>query len=217
MTRVLFVSVFLLLLSLLTLPVVSVADGEPSANGSFQISMENGQSRQINFTARLASDGRTSGEITVKDQPRTSDPKAQTNSTGVDAPPPFYAKAVCDCLMISGIEAALSGTVTESSWEGYVGRRVLLVVQDGDSITPPLRDKLTFGFYKISKKDWLVTDSERPEEGTAATWVATDSERYDDAGTLSQQSEGVTCESFPISSHSFIGSKQGRGKIEVTR
>ncbi len=218
MTRILFTSVLLLLLWILTSPVVSVADGEPSANGSFQIALDNGQSREINFNARLATNGSTLGEIIVRDQSKPGDEKAKSKSdAGEAAPELFYAKAVCDCLVIKGIEAALSGTVTESSREGYVGRRVLLVVQDGDSIAPPLRDKLTFGFYKIAKKEWLVTDSERPDEGMAPTWVAIDSERPDDAGTLSQKSEEINCDTFPISAHSFIGSKQGRGKIEVRR
>jgi hypothetical protein len=217
MKRVLFTSILVVLLSSLSLPVVTVADGEQSANGSFQVSMENGQSREIKFSARLASDGSTSGEITFRDQSVKSDPKSQTRSNEVEAAPPFYAKAECDCLAIKGIEAIIGGTITEASLESYVGRRVLLVVQDGDSITPPLRDKLTFGFYKTTTKNWVATDAERPDDGPAPTWVATDAERPDDAGTVSQKSEQVTCESFPISAHSFIGSKQGRGKIEVRR
>jgi hypothetical protein len=253
MTRVLFVSVLLLLLSLLTLPVVTGADEDgPSANGSFQIILENGRSREVNFNARLASDGSTTGEIIFRDAVSATDPKlagtklaanenaseasnaakatnanevanattasnSSESASGSGSAPPFYAKAVCDCLMIKGVEAVLSGTITEASLENYVGRRVLLVVQDGDSLTPPLRDKLTFGFYKTITKNWLATDGERADDGPAPAWVATDAERPDDVGTLSQKSEQVTCESFPISAHSFIGSKQGRGKIEVRR
>lgn len=224
MTKVLCASVILLLLAILALPVVSMSEDERSANGSFQVSMENGQSRDINFSVRLTSDGSTSGEITFRDRPvistlksKSPDPKSQSHINGEDAAVPFYAKAECDCLMIKGIEAVIGGTITEASVENYVGRRVLLVVQDGDSLKPPLRDKLTFGFYKITPKNWIATDAERPDDGPAPTWVATDAERPDDAGTLSQKSEQITCESFPISAHSFIGSKQGRGTIEVRR
>lgn len=201
--------------SLLTFRTVAQGDG-PSASGAFKISMENGQSRDIKFNARQASDGNTSGEITFQDS--ATDKKSTANNSASEAALPFYARANCDCLMIKGIEAVLSGTITEASQETYVGRRVLLVVQDGDSLTPPLRDKLTFGFYRNPKKGWLATDAERPDEqGPPPTWVATDAERSDDTGVMSQKNEEITCESFPISSHSFIGSKVGKGKIEVHR
>jgi hypothetical protein len=242
MTRVFFPSVLLLLLSVLTLPVVTGADEDgPSASGTFQITLDNGLSREVNFSARSASDGSITGEIIFRDAVSTASPKLAATKNAAKAPngnevdnataavnpsesaregssaPPFYAKAVCDCLRIKGIEAVMSGTITEASLENYVGRRVLLVVQDGDSLTPRLRDKLTFGFYKTTATNWLATDAERPDDGPAPTWVATDAERPDDAGTLSQKSEQVTCESFPISAYSFIGSKQGSGKIEVRR
>lgn len=231
-------SIFLLLLlfSSFALSGVIVPDEDgPSANGSFQISMENGISRDIKFNARSAQDGSTTGEIVFRDATPAPDPKsaninkgtepanslraANSNKSGSETVTalPFYAKAVCDCLSVKGIEAVMSGTITESSLENYVGRRVLLVVQDGDSITPPLRDKLTFGFYRTITKNWVATDGERPDAGGAPTWVATDAERPDDLGALSQKSEQITCESFPISAHSFISSKQGRGTIEVRR
>jgi hypothetical protein len=141
MKRVLFTFAVVLLLSSFKWPAVTVADGNgPFANGNFQISMENGQSREIKFNARLARDGSTSGEITFRDDVSASESKSSGNSNTGEAAP-FYAKAVCDCLVVKGIEAVIGGTITEASLENYIGRRVLLVVQDGDSITPPLRDK----------------------------------------------------------------------------
>jgi hypothetical protein len=94
---------------------------------------------------------------------------------------------------------------------------VVLVVQDGDSLTPALRDKLTWGFYRSTAKNWIATDSERPDEAAAVGWIATDAERPDDTGQISQKTDEVNCESFPISSFSFVGAKFGRGKIEVRR
>jgi hypothetical protein len=219
MKRVLFTSVLLLFLSSFTLPVGTIADGgAPSVNGSFQISLENGQSRDVKFDATQASDGSTTGEITFRDAGGVAtDSKASKYIEVSEALPPFFAKAKCDCLVVQGIEAVLSGTVTESSREDFIGRRVLLVIQDGDSLTPALRDKLTFGFYRTTAKSWVATDAERPEEGPSPTWVATDSERPDDTGTIAQKSEEVTCGSFPISAHNFIGAKQGKGKIQITR
>lgn len=197
---------------------VAETDG-PSASGTFQVSIVNGETRQITFDATASRDGNTTGEITFQDVgPVVADGKAPVKGAAGEAEPRFYVKALCDCLVVEGIEAALSGTVTESSRKDFIGRRVVLVVQDGDSLTPPLRDKLTFGFYSTSAKGWLPTDGELPaDQGPPPTWVATDAERTDDAGILSQKDERITCHSFPISAYSFIGAKEGKGKIEVTR
>jgi len=220
MTRVVVVSLLLVSLLSLILPGSSVAHTEgPAANGSFQISLGNGQTENIEFEARTASDGNITGEITFRQMPTdVAAPKSTVDGEPVEATAPFYAKATCDCLAVKGNEAALSGTITESSLKYYIGRKVVLVVQDGDSLTPPVRDKLTFGFYRNTTKGWVETDGERPEEQSPApNWVATDAERPDDVGILAQKSEGITCESFPILSYSFIGEKQGKGKIQVTR
>lgn len=220
MKRVLFTSLLLLLLlsSSLSLSGVIRAGGEgPSASGNFQISLEDGKSRDIIFNARLASDGSTTGEITFRDGLSASEPKAAADNAS-EAAPPFYAKAVCDCLVVEGIQAVMGGIITEASLKEYVGRRVLLVVQDGDSITPPLRDRLTFGFYRTTAKRWVATDGERPEEQIQqGGWVAKDAERSDDSGTISQTSEEVTCKTFPSSLHSFIAAKLGKGKIQVSQ
>jgi hypothetical protein len=203
----------------LTLSALAVADTDgPSANGSFQVSFEKGQSRNINFEAKVAQDGNVTGEIVLQDNvPSAPSPAATTNTEETEPLPPFYAKAKCDCLVVQGVEAVLSGTITESSRKSYIGRRVVLAVQDGDSLTPPLRDKLTYGFYSAPANALGASDLERPDEPGRATWVATDSERADDTGVIPQQSEQVTCTSFPISSFNFIGASQGKGKIKITR
>jgi hypothetical protein len=202
-----------------TLPASSVAhtDG-PAANGSFQVLMGDGKREEIEFDARAASDGNVTGEITFR-QTLTDEAAAKSKLDGEsgETVPAFYAKAACDCLTIKGNEAVLSGTITESSVKSYIGRKVLLAVQEGHSLTPPVRDKLTFGFYRNTAKGWVETDEERPEEQTPApNWVATDSERPDDVGILAQKSEEITCESFPILSYSFLSEKQGKGKVQVT-
>ena len=211
----------LLVVSLLSviLPNSSVAhtDG-PAANGSFQVSMGNGQTQDIEFEARAAGDGNVTGEITFRQKPTdAATPKSTLDGEPVEAAQPFYAKATCDCLAVKGNEAVLSGTITESSVKSYIGRKVLLVVQEGHSLTPQVRDKLTFGFYRNTAKGWVETDEERPEEQSPApNWVATDAERPDDVGTLAQKSDEITCESFPILSYSFISEKQGNGKVQVS-
>lgn len=219
MKRLVFASVVVLFFLILTVPELTVAETEgPSANGRFQISMGDGQSRDIEFDARVAIDGNTTGEITFRDTgPVVTKPSTTEETETGGALPPFYVKATCDCLDVQGVEAALSGTVTESSRKNFVGRRVVLVIQDGDSLTPPLRDKLTFGFYGKPINDLGATDNERPDEQGPTTWVATDAERSDDTGVVLKKNQEVTCTSFPISSFNFIGAKQGKGKIQITR
>ena len=201
-------------------PVIIDGGDGPSASGTFKLSLENGVIRDIRFNAKSASDGSTTGEITFQDgrAAATEPQKATGDSEESESTVPFYAKATCDCLVVKGVEAVLSGVVTESSRPTFVGRRVLVVVQDGDSLTPPLRDKLTFGFYRNTTGGWVETDGERPDEqGPAPSWVATDAERPDEAGTINHKSQQVTCERFPMSSHNFISTSQGKGKIQVTR
>jgi hypothetical protein len=219
MKRIAFVSCFSLFFLSLTLAPLTVAHTEgPSANGSFKISFENGQSREVQFDARVAQDGNTTGEITFQDTGvvvRT--PKNADDEEVSPALTPFYAKATCDCLVVQGVEAALSGTVTDSSRKSFIGRRVVVVVQDGDSLTPPLRDKLTFGFYGKPLNVLGATDGERPDEQGPAAWVASDAERADDTGVILQKNQEVTCTSFPIGSFNFLGASQGKGQIQVTR
>lgn len=220
MKRVACVSLLTIILLSFQLPVSTIADWEgPSASGSFQVLVYDGKTQEITFNATVSRDGTASGEITLREISKLSEPKVAAAQSTNGESPAFYAKAVCDCLVVKGIEALIVGTITEASRENYVGRHLLLVVQDGDSITPPLRDKLTFGFYRSITKGWIATDGERSadEQIQAPTWIATDAERPDDIGVLSQKSEEITCESFPISAASFLDSRYGKGKIQVTR
>jgi hypothetical protein len=217
MKRIAFASLLGLLMFSMTWPVLTVAGSDgPSASGSFRVLFEDGSTREINFSAKTAMDGSTSGEIILQDSPAKSAKKPVSEEEPNAGP--FYAKAECDCLTIKGVEAVMSGIVKKSSSESYVGKRVIIVVQDGDSLDPPLRDKLSWGFYKTPTRSWVPVDAERPDEApTSSTWVATDSERPDDVGVLSNKSETIGCDTFPFSSLTFIGSKEGRGKIEVKR
>src|SRR5687767_8780781 len=114
----------ILLLTLLLMgfavPISTVAEGDgPSASGTYEVSVDKSTSREITFNATSAGDGTTTGEITFRDISKVSPPKAVTEQEpGEDAD--FYAKAKCDCLKINGVEAVMSGTVTESSRESYV-------------------------------------------------------------------------------------------------
>jgi hypothetical protein len=220
MKRAFFTLVFVGFLLSAALTVQSWAEGEgPSAIGNFQIVTETGRLQEVKFSARMARDGSTTGEITFRDGIGIKTPAAIVDTGDlIEDSSEFYAKAVCDCLVVRGVEAVMVGTVTESNRETYVGRRILVAVQDGDSLKPPLRDKLTFGFYRKIAKGWLTSDSERDDpQGQAPSWVASDSERTDEAGIIPRQDDELSCESIPLNAHSFISARGGKGTIQVTR
>jgi hypothetical protein len=193
----------------------AAADGR-GVDGNFQFSTATGQTSHIDFSATEQLDGSTLGEMTFAQEGIESD-RSQLDDR--PAPPSkFFLKAQFDCLIIENNKAVMSGTVNEANVPSYIGRRVLLVVEDNSQSTNRRKqDRLTWGLYKVPKSDWLPSDSERPDEnqGLTPTWVAQDAERADDEGVLSNRSEVIGCNTFPLSAFSFIDQKHGHGKIHV--
>lgn len=200
------------------LPSVSAGEEEmPSAFGHYQISISDEPTRTIDFNARLERDGSTAGEMAFQDSRSVLGPKANSDVDSQDASRPFFVKANFDCLTVKGNKAVMGGTITEASLERYLGRRVLLVVQDnGHGVDPAKRDKLTWGLYRVAAAETLLTtDFERSDDQGSVPWLATDAERDDDAGMLSQKSPEIGCSSFPLSAFSFIDAREGRGNVQV--
>jgi hypothetical protein len=213
-------------LTLITLLSVSVLDftsttsfadlEETTVTGSFQINLGEGATRRIEFHASKGVDGRVGGEATFKDDPLPRNEESK-NSDDVDTKP-LFLKAPFDCLVVNGNKAIMSGAVTEASNERYIGRRVIVVAQEnGGPEDSPTRDKMTWGIYRSDKKEWLPGDSERSPENQAGPgwWVATDSEREDDAGISSQKETTIGCQTFPLSSFTFINAGLGKGRVRV--
>jgi hypothetical protein len=195
--------------------VVSDAPGS-TVDGNFQIESQEGPTRRIEFHAIRSLDGTISGETTFRDDAVISSDKTK-DAESTDASTPFFFKANFDCLVIDKNKAVMSGAITESSSRAYLGKRVLVVAQDnGGAIDSSKTDRLTWGIYQSDKHSWLVSDSERPsDEVSQLFWIATDSERLDDAGIPSDKEQIIGCQSFPLSSFSFINAKQGHGSVRV--
>ncbi|HEV7682701.1 MAG TPA: hypothetical protein VGO68_11300 [Pyrinomonadaceae bacterium] len=206
----------LFLLSFVLQVVVAEDDDRPSAAGHFQISIDNEPTKIIDFNARLGSDGIAFGDMSFTFNPSSSDSKPDGEAGPQEKATPFFLKANFDCLIVKGNKAVMGGSVTQASSERYLGRRILLVVQDnGHGTTPALGDKLTWGVYKAPSESGLATDNERPEDLGAGNWVASDAERPDDLGFISQKNEPVGCQSFPLSAFSFLNAREGHGNIRV--
>lgn len=187
------------------------------AKGNFQFSTDSGQTNYIDFNAVEQMDGSTVGEMTFAQDRIEADGNSHFDDQVTLPARWFYLKAEFDCLVVKQNKAVMSGTVSEANLPSYVGLRVLLVVEDNDQGTNgPKQDRLTWGFFRTPKADWLQSDAERSSEqqGTP-TWLAQDSERADDEGVLSNQSDVIGCNTFPISAFSFVDKKHGHGKIHV--
>jgi hypothetical protein len=198
-------------------PLISAASDGPGANGSYQFSTDSGQTSHIDFHVAEQMDGSTVGEMTFDQETIVSDRSGHLDDQST-APSKFYVKAQFDCLVINKNKAVMSGTVSEANLPSYIGRRVLLVVEDNSQGTNGRKqDRLTWGLYKVSKSDWLPSDSERSEEpqGGTPVWIAQDAERADDPGVLSSHSDIIGCNTYPLSAYSFIDEKHGHGKIHV--
>ena len=211
-------SIFLLVSLSIALPTLSFASADgPSATGSFQFAFEDGQPKYLDFNARQQNNGRTVGEMTF------SDPNA-TLVVDPDAPPSPNApttgvsmRASFDCLKITGNRAVMSGLIVESNILNAIGQRVLLVVEDnGEGINAPAVDRLTWGIYQNPATGWTPKDAERDDDnGALLSWIATDAERSDDVGVPSNQSRIIGCQSFPLSSYSFVDIAHGGGNVQV--
>ena len=213
----------ILALSLLTqvIPRATTAQNSgPSANGKFQFTLADGRTRYVEFDAKTQPGGGTRGQMTFNDPqgvPATDVDGASGGAVTAGSPISVYVKAELDCLVVSGNRAVVGGAVTEATLPAYIGQRVLLVVEDnGEGINAPAPDKLTWGVYHSPARNWTPKDAERPDDnGALLTWSATDAERPDDVGISSRPSEVVGCQSFPLSSYSFVDVQHGAGNIQV--
>lgn len=211
-------AVILLLVSLsVALPTLSFAGADgPSATGSFQFTIDEGLPKFLDFNAREQNNGNTVGEMTFTDPNATIvDPDAPPSANGPTTGASI--RATFDCLKISGNRAVMSGIIVESNVLTAIGLRVLLVVEDnGEGINAPVADRLTWGVYQNSATGWIPKDSERDDDnGASLSWLATDAERTDDVGIPSNQSKIIGCQSFPLSSYSFVDIAHGGGNVQV--
>jgi hypothetical protein len=188
----------------------------PSANGTFQFTAGDGSVRYVSFNARIHKDNTVTGEMTYTDpdaapETDTDNPETSIATTGLSV------KANFDCLVINGNRATMSGVIVESNIGAAVGRRVLLVVEDNEqgSRASDL-DKLSWGVYKPNTMNWTPADAELENDlGATLRWTATDYERTDDVGIPSHRDPTIGCQSFPLSSYSFLNIEHGAGNIQV--
>ena len=192
------------------------ADSGPSTNGSFDFAAASGP-LAFEFNARLLNNGSTQGEMTVTGSVDLPDQDVDGEGVGSGAGVVDVSMTVnVDCLVVNGNKAAMSGEVTQSSVDAYIGRRAIMAVEDNGEGKNAAPDRFTWGFYGSPTLTWVATDGELEfDEGAGLSWLATDYEREDDVGIPSHPSTTVDCHTFPASAYALEVLPHGAGNIQV--
>jgi hypothetical protein len=103
-----------------------------------------GGSMNASFYATSGRDGSASGQIHLYDATPLID--QDVDGTGdsalVESPAGVATQAVVNCLVVDGSTAIVGGKVTHSNVKRYLGKQVLLFVEDGAG------GRISWGFYE---------------------------------------------------------------------
>jgi hypothetical protein len=208
--------VFLSTLAIAFFPVVPAAFAQ-SVSGGFHVVTDEGN-RNIEFNAKVNPNGSASGDLkfsgplSVSSQDVDGDGTGDPNATAAT----LSLRVDIDCVKVQDNRAAIAGSVKESSIAAYIGRRILLTVEDGGEGANAEPDRYTWGQYRSTAATWVASDAELEfDPGVGLSWIATDAERTDDAGVSSNHSASVDCKSFPLGSYSLESLPKGSGNIQV--
>jgi hypothetical protein len=193
------------------------AQSGPSTNGSFVFS-SGGYALGAEFNARLHSNGRTSGDLTLTGTVAIPDQDVDgLGSGGGNSVTTVTLKVNVDCLALKGNQAVLTGKIVQSTTPAYAGRHLLLAVEDnGEGVKQPAPDRFMWGVYGAPEAGWIPSDAELTSDpGVGLTWLATDAERVDDIGIPSHRSGVVDCHTFPVGSYSLEDLQHGDGNLQV--
>jgi len=188
-----------------------------SVSGGFHVVTDDG-TRNIEFNAKLDANGSASGDLkftgplSIPDQDVDGDGTGDPSVTATT----LSLRVGIDCLKVQGNRAVLAGLVKESSISAYVGRRMLLTVEDGGEGENAAPDRYTWGQYRSTPATWVASDAELDvDSGVGLTWIATDAERTDDTGIPSNRPAAVDCKTFSFSSYALEDLPHGSGNIQV--
>ena len=197
----------------IALPNLVFAGAEGStASGSFKFSLDDGETRFVEFKASELAEGTGEGEMTLSDPAAipVDDPDNPQKET-----PGVLVRAKFDCMETSKNQAIIGGEIFDSNAPANIGQRILLVIEDNG--VEGVKDRITYGIYQQPATGWTPVDAEDPnDKGASLTWWATDAERKDDVGFQMPQSKLVQCKSIPAAAHDFFDFKYGGGDLQVT-
>ena len=186
-----------------------------AVGGSLRADTGNGV-RTIEFNATGQSGGRASGDLALTEPIALPDQDVDGAGVPEVKETTLTLRVAVDCLKVEGNRAVLGGQVRDSNVQSYVGRRMLLTVEDNAGAEKPAPDRYTFGFYRSTLPTWVPTDAElKFDSGAGMMWIATDAERDDDKGISSQPREQGQCEGVPLASYELEELPKDGGDIQV--
>jgi hypothetical protein len=160
--------VTLLLSGILPLDVPAQASGDSSATGYVTVAREDG-SLTVSFSAVGRADA-VAGQIDIHDSSPL--PDQDVDGTGDPAlagsPHGVALQAEVNCLAVDGDTAIVGGEVTRSNLARYLGKQVLLFVED----SVKSQGRFTWGFYEPQKHvfcgtfPWAAYTPERTAGGS---------------------------------------------------
>lgn len=138
-------TVFVTLLLSAILPLAQAA-GDPGATGLAYLAVGDGMQKMVSFSAAVGQDGAAFGQIDIHDPVPISD--QDVDGTGDPAlaasPSGVILNAAVNCLAVDGNTAIVGGQVTRSDVARYVGKKVLLFVEDSTRS----QGRFSWGFYE---------------------------------------------------------------------
>ena len=186
-----------------------------TASGSYQLALEDGRNKYVEFDARTDAAGNAAGRMFFRDDAVLTEQDPDDAGAPAQTHNGFFFSAEFDGMVVVGARAVMSGTVRDSSIRGLIGRRVLLTVEDGGT-DPPEPDRVTWGVYDAAPRGWTPSDAELGRDpGAGTSWTATDAEREDDRGVRVPGDGSITAGTFPIASYEFVVPATESGNIVV--
>lgn len=173
-----------------------LAAAGPSASGSFRFEHD-GFTRAIELDVhQVSSSGRASGEMTFNGITRLYEQDVDGEGViGRHGAADVTMRVELDCLRLAGHKAVASGRVASASISSYVGRRVVLAIEDGET------DRFTWHFYRPTEIAWPVSDAERE----------------DDVPVPAMRSQAAACQTFSLSGYEeWNALPKDAGDIQVT-
>jgi hypothetical protein len=179
--------------------------------------MEDGFTKYLEFDATSDDKGSATGYMIFNDDGPVRFQDVDGTGEPKDEPLPFSMKAEFSSMTIVKNRALINGVVRDSSYAGYIGKWVQLVIEDNDGIEVP--DKFVWSFCQPESGGWIPQDSEVPgDRGAFLSWWATDAERKDDVGIPSPNiipGNLKSCRVYPVFSYEFASILKGDGAIQI--
>ena len=126
-------------------PVTRSSEGA-TASGLSHFTFDDGALRTVSFSATTQQDGTAVGHIDIQD--RVPIPSQDVDGTGDPAlagsPNGVNLNARVECLVVKGTAAVLGGQITRADVPRYVGKYVLLFVEDRGRTDA----RVNWGFYE---------------------------------------------------------------------